>query len=83
MKSEIKSIEEICLNVCSGGTPTSSEKKYYENGTIPWLTTGEVNFNRIYDTNTKITELGLKILGDEVKRLRELVTNGDKVLGGK
>ncbi len=60
MKSEIKSIEEICLNVCSGGTPASSKKEYYENGTIPWLTTGEVNFNRIYDTVTKITEFGLK-----------------------
>ena len=31
----------------------------------------------------QITELGLQILEDEVERLRELVTNGDKVLGGK
>ena len=33
--------------------------------------------------NYQITDSGLKVLKDEVERLRELVTNGDKVLGGK
>lgn len=33
--------------------------------------------------NYQITNLGLQVLEDEVERLRELVTNGDKVLGGK
>ena len=33
--------------------------------------------------NYQITELGLKVLTDEVERLRELVSNGDNVLGGK
>ena len=33
--------------------------------------------------NYQITETGLKVLKDEVERLRELVTNGDKVLGGE
>ena len=33
--------------------------------------------------NYQITDLGLQVLEDEVERLRELVTNGDKVLGGK
>ena len=33
--------------------------------------------------NYKITDLGLKILGNDVERLRELVTNGDNILGGK
>ena len=33
--------------------------------------------------NYQITDLGLKILEDEVKRLKELATNGEKVLGGK
>ena len=31
----------------------------------------------------QITDSGMKVLKDEVERLRELVTNGDKVLGGK
>ena len=33
--------------------------------------------------NYQITDLGLMVLEDEVKRLKELVTNGVKVLGGK
>ena len=33
--------------------------------------------------NYQITDLGLKILEDEVRRLKELVINGDKVLGGR
>ena len=33
--------------------------------------------------NYQITNLGLQVLEDEVERLRELVTNGDKVFGGK
>lgn len=43
----------------SGGTPLKSKKEYYENGTIPWLTSGEVNSGIIYDSNTYITELGM------------------------
>ena len=33
--------------------------------------------------NYQITDSGLTVLKSEVERLRELVTNGDKVLGGK
>ena len=33
--------------------------------------------------NYQITDSGLKVLKDEIERLRELVTNGDKVLGGE
>lgn len=33
--------------------------------------------------NYQITDLGMNILEDEVERLRELVANGDYVLGGK
>jgi type I restriction enzyme S subunit len=50
---------ELCTNITSGGTPNTRNLEYY-NGNIPWLKTQEVNFNKIYDTETKITELGLK-----------------------
>lgn len=52
-------IEEICTNITSGGTPNTRKLEYY-NGNIPWLKTQEVNFNRIYNTDVKITEDGLK-----------------------
>lgn len=52
-------IGNLCLKVSSGGTPKSTQAEYYEDGTIPWLNTKEINFNRIYDTEKKITQLGL------------------------
>ena len=51
-------IEDVCNRVTSGGTPSTQNKEYY-NGSIPWLKTQEINFNRVYNTETKITESGL------------------------
>lgn len=49
---------DICKQILSGGTPLTKVTDYY-GGNICWLKTKEVNFNRIYDTEIKITELGL------------------------
>ena len=43
----------------SGGTPDRSDARYW-NGDIPWVTTGEIQFNTITDTAEKITADGLK-----------------------
>ena len=43
----------------SGGTPAKGHNEYYDNGTIPWLRSGEINKMYIYDTELYITELGL------------------------
>ena len=51
-------IGDICSKVCSGGTPSSKHSEYYD-GDIPWLNTKEINFNRIYSTEKRITEEGL------------------------
>lgn len=50
-----KKLGEICHKVSSGGTPTSTNKAYYQ-GNIPWLRTQEVNWTDIYDTELKITD---------------------------
>lgn len=44
--------------VTSGGTPDRSEPQYW-GGNIPWVTTGEIQFNTITDTTEKITDAGL------------------------
>lgn len=49
---------DICIKVTSGGTPNTRKDEYY-GGNIPWVRTQEVNFNRLYDTDIKITEEGL------------------------
>ena len=50
-------LEDLCKRVCSGGTPKSTCEEFY-GGTIPWLNTKEVNFNRIYETESAITQTG-------------------------
>lgn len=49
----------LCSKVLTGGTPLTKNKEFYENGTIPWLKTKEVNFNFITETENYISELGL------------------------
>ena len=43
----------------SGGTPLSTNKEYYEGGTIPWINSGELNQNYIDKTDNYISDLGL------------------------
>lgn len=56
---EWKTIKDICKNITSGGTPSTSRTEYY-NGNIPWLRTQEVDWTDIFDTGIKITDSGLK-----------------------
>ena len=44
----------------SGATPKKSRKDYHENGTIPWLLTGDLNDGHISAIPHYITELALK-----------------------
>ena len=53
----------IINNICTlnaGGTPSRSKNEYWDNGDIPWLSSGEIDNNLITTTNEKISKLGLK-----------------------
>lgn len=54
---EWKTLGEVaeCL---AGATPKTSNSLYWENGTIPWMSSGEVNKSFVYDTEKKITQEG-------------------------
>lgn len=56
---EIKTLGEVC-ETGSGGTPISTNKKYYEGGNIPWLRSGEVCRKEITNSEIFITEEGMK-----------------------
>lgn len=45
-------------NCIAGATPSTLVNSYWENGTIPWLSSGEVAKGRITETDTKITQEG-------------------------
>ena len=53
-KSTVGSIAKVT----SGGTPSRKNDSYW-NGDIPWVTTSEVKFGVIVDTEQKITKQGL------------------------
>lgn len=51
-------IGETC-DLQTGGTPSTSKKEFYEDGTIKWLVSGDINQKIINDCEGRITELGL------------------------
>lgn len=58
-KWPIVRLGDVC-DTASGGTPQSSNQKYYHNGKIPWLKSGEVVNGLIFSSESFITEEGLK-----------------------
>jgi type I restriction enzyme S subunit len=53
-----KTLGEIA-RIISGGTPDRAEPSHW-GGEIPWVTTGEIQFNTIRSTAERITESGLR-----------------------
>ena len=58
-KWPIVTLGEVC-ETTSGGTPLRNRLEYYENGTIPWLKSGEVAQGFITSAEEFITQAGLK-----------------------
>ncbi len=59
---EVKKIIEIA-DAVGGGTPSTSEKKYWDNGDIMWVTPTDITKNKnlvLIDVEKRITKLGLK-----------------------
>ena len=46
------------IKTTSGGTPSRKHNEYYDGGTIPWLTSSEVNLGFIDSTQNHITQAG-------------------------
>ena len=63
-------VKELCPNGVSfkrigdfakcyaGATPKSGVSEFWDNGTIPWMSSGEVNKKIVFDTDKKITQTG-------------------------
>lgn len=57
---KISPISDNCESVFNGGTPKRNEPTYWEHGTIPWLTSGEVRQAIVISAENMISEEGLK-----------------------
>jgi len=62
----LKKITHVINMMGSGTTPKSDNKKYYEDGNINWLVTGDLNDDYIFHTSNKITQKAL----DELSSLK-------------
>lgn len=56
---EKTTIGQISGNVTAGGTPSTSDKKYW-GGNIRWMNSGELNNKKVYEVQGRITEDGLR-----------------------
>ena len=49
---------EVTVDIYSGATPSKEKREYWGNGTIPWMSSGEVNLGQVYEVEGRITQLG-------------------------
>lgn len=56
---KIQSVKDFCKDMKSGSTPSRTETDYWQNGTIPWLKSGEVHNNVTISVEEFITKKAL------------------------
>lgn len=56
---ESETFDSFCDFIQSGGTPSRKETSFWNDGTIKWLSSGEVKGKIVLDTKEKITQTGL------------------------
>lgn len=56
---EEKRIKDIVLSMGSGTTPSSSTASFYNEGTIPWINTGDLPDGPVLENKQNITDYAL------------------------
>lgn len=56
---EVKKLGDVCETVL-GGTPSTANNEFWDNGTISWLNSGEVGIFPIVESEKKITEIAVE-----------------------
>ena len=46
----------VALDVVAGATPKSNIPEFWNDGTIPWMSSGEVNKGKVFETDKRITQ---------------------------
>ena len=64
-------ISDLC-KIGSGGTPSRGKRAYYE-GQVPWIKTGEIREQVIYDTEEKISDTALEESSARVYPINSLI----------
>jgi len=56
---DVSKLENVCLKMNSGGTPSTSRQDFY-NGNIPWFATNELQDDFLISSKTNISDLALE-----------------------
>jgi type I restriction enzyme, S subunit len=56
---QVRLIGEL-TEVSAGGTPATTNQAYWNPPEVPWMSSGEIHQRRVYSTEKKISNLGLK-----------------------
>ncbi|WP_406566317.1 restriction endonuclease subunit S [Acaricomes phytoseiuli] len=56
---QVRTVEDVCYQVTSGGTPSRRFTEYFH-GDIPWLKTQELRDGWVYETEEHISETALR-----------------------
>lgn len=56
---EVKRLGDVC-EIALGGTPSTANNEFWDNGTISWLNSGEVGIFPIVESEKKITEIAVE-----------------------
>jgi type I restriction enzyme, S subunit len=57
---EVRKVSQCFENIGSGTTPTSGASKYYSDGTIPWVNTGDLKPKYLNFVPKKVTHLAVR-----------------------
>lgn len=71
------------IEIISGGTPKTSEPKYWDNGAIGWLSINDFNndFRKVYVSEKKITEKGLKESNTKLLNVNDIIISARGTVG--
>jgi type I restriction enzyme S subunit len=79
----IKVVLSSVIDIISGGTPQTSVKEYWENGSIGWLSVTDFNIDvrYVYDSEKKITEKGLKESNTKLLQFGDIIISARGTVG--
>ena len=53
---EVRKLSQLCAGIGSGTTPKSDRLEFYEDGTIPWVVTGDLNDSMLDECSNRVTD---------------------------
>lgn len=53
-------VDNLCIEIYGGGTPSKVHPEYYEDGDIPWVSSKDMKTDTLTDSQIKINQMGVE-----------------------